>query len=147
MNYTPYYAYAAARTRKYKLYLIACEYLQIDPSWEYSIDFIYGRADYAISLWNKNEAGCIEFKEKVLWLAFNYEKCAGWYGFVKKSQKAVDKGRLIIHPRTISRGYYKRPLSQINYDFYAKEQNKIGCIAFIIMIPIIVLFTIIMLLF
>ena len=125
----------------YKKYLIACEYLQIDPSHYYSVDFVRKRVDYALSKWDYNNLGYKKFKRNVIWLKRNYKYCAGlWYGFVKKSEKYVRKGKLIVHSYTITREYTNRPLSQMNYDYYIKKERRLTWITVIIIVLILAAF-------
>ena len=141
----PLLAILMLTTQYYKRFLIACEYLQIDPSHSYPIDYVRDRVNYALSCWSGNEAEYRKFRKNVVWLRRNYRACAGiWYGFVKKSKKLTNKGHLVVHFLTVSGEYSKQPLTQTNYDFYAKNQNKFTIIALAIMIPVFAAFFIIM---
>ncbi|MDR3263411.1 MAG: hypothetical protein LBT30_03790 [Clostridiales bacterium] len=130
----------------YKRYLIACEYLQIDPTFEYSVEDINNRIKFALSQWaaEENQNDYKKFRKTLLWLLKSYKYCVGWwYGFVKKSKKLLDKGQLIINIDTVSLEYIKKPIEQTNYDFYANKQNKMTLILLAIIVPILIIFFII----
>ena len=115
-------AIIASIENEYKRYLIACEYLQIDPSKIYVQEFIDRRADYALSLWSEqDDSKQLKKLGKILkWFKKNYgklisEKWTG-YKFADRAAKEIAKGKFTLHPETVNAEYQKRELTQTNYD-------------------------------
>jgi hypothetical protein len=98
------------------------------------------RVDTALAQWNEYDYNYTKFKRTVLWLRKNYKSCTGlWYDFAKEARKLADKGRLIIHKGTVLAEYSKKPLSQENYDGYAKVENKDALIVLAVVITILII--------
>jgi hypothetical protein len=148
---TPFVGYAVVKYfRLFKDYLIACEYLQIDPTQKYAPEFINDRADTALTLWNEADFYYWQFRKIILWLKENYKTCVGFrYGFARKAKKSTAKKRLVIHTGTVAAKYEKKPPTQANYDGYEKAQDKymrkISTILLPIAIPILIILLIILL--
>jgi len=124
----------------YKKYLIICEYLQINPSVKYGLDFIYKRVEDVLSLWNENESNYNELKELAAWFKKNYNSLIGiWYGFSKKTSRLLLRKKFCIYSNTISDAYVKKPLTQNNYESYKVYYKKTELITLIISIPLIIL--------
>ena len=138
-------AVAAARAINFKKYLIACEYLQIDPAKACELDFIKTRIEIVRSHWNEsNKVEDLKKLNKSLkWLEKKYvrvtKKGFTIYNFTKKCDKLVRKGKLIIHEGSVNETYVKCELSQKNYDFYSKNKKRNAFIILGVMLVIILL--------
>jgi len=123
-------AIIAIRAEKFKKYLIACEYLQIDPAKVFELNFIKTRIENVRSHWN--DFGEIEELKKLnknlKWLENNYFKVTkegfSIYKFAKECDKLVRKGKLKIHEGSVNETYVKCELSQKNYDFYSRNLKR-----------------------
>lgn len=107
----------------YKRYVIACEYLQIDPSKTSGKEFIGQRIDYVFSQWSEqDDAKQFRKLEKSLkWFKKYYDKLVGakiltGYNFANRSAKEISKGKMTLHAGTVNAEYQKRELAQTNYD-------------------------------
>jgi hypothetical protein len=139
---------AAAIAENFRKYLIACEYLQIDPAKIYDVDFIRKRIETVRIQWDKTyEYNQIKKLNKILkWFEKNYVRLVkrGFFGynFANKCEKLVSKGKLILHEGSVRETYVRGDLSQTNYDYYSRNDKKIALIViavFLIFILLIVL--------
>ena len=141
-------AIVVIRAKNFKRYLIACEYLQIEPNKVHELEYIKSRIETVRSQWNVSD-GAEELKKldkSLKWLINNYIRVTrngfSIYKFVKRCDKLVHKGKLMIHEGSVNETYVKCRLSQINYDFYSKNIKRNVFIA----ICVILAFMLIMLL-
>ena len=138
-------AIIAVRAVKFKKYLIACEYLQIDPAKVYELDFIKTRIEIVRSYWSElSEIENIKKLNKSLkWLEKNYNRITrkgfSIYKFAEKCDKLVHKGKLKIHEETVNETYVKCELSKKNYDFYSIYKKRNALIVIGIMLVIMLL--------
>jgi hypothetical protein len=113
-----------------KNYLIACEYLQIDPAKVFDLDFIKARIEIVCAHWSKSdEVKQVEKLNKTLkWFEKNYVKLAmkGFsnQNYSNKFEKLANKGELIIHEGSVNETYVKGELCQTNYDFYSGKVKR-----------------------
>ena len=139
-------AIVAVRAAKFKKYLIACEYLQIEPAKVYGLDFIKTRIENVRSHWNELD----EVKElkklnkRLKWLEKNYFRVTkegfSIYKFAKKCDKFVHNGKLKIHEGSVNETYVKCELSQKNYDFYSKNKKRRALIVIGVIFGIVLFF-------
>ena len=118
-----------------KKYLIACEYLQINPAKVYDLEFIKERIEMVCAHWSKSdEIKQVEKLNKTLkWFEKNYIRLAtkGFSNqdFANKFEKLANKGKLIIHEGSVNETYVKCDLCQKNYDFYSRKKSAIFVIS------------------
>ena len=106
----------------YKKYVIACEYLQIDPSKVYEKEFIDRQVESVLSQWSEQD-GEKQFKrlqKSLNWFKKSYTKLIGikWtqFNFSSRCAKEIAKGKMTLHEGTVNDEYLKKELTQINYD-------------------------------
>jgi len=128
-------AVIAVIEENFRKYMVACEYLQIDPSKVHDIVFVKERAELVLSKWGStDDPGSVKKLRKNLnWFVKQYESLTrgGLLGedLANKCEMLVKKGKMSIQFGTINKEYVKRELRQDNYDSYAKVQNKIALFA------------------
>ena len=112
----------AAVENYYKRYVIACEYLQIDPSKTYEKEFVDQRVEYALSQWSEqDDAKQLKKLEKSLkWFKKSYNKLVSAkltdFNFANRCAKEISKGKMKLHGETVNAVYQKREPAQTNYD-------------------------------
>ena len=123
-------AIIAVRNVYFKKYLLACEYLQIEPAKVYESDFIKTRIEIVRSQWSELD-GFEEFKKlnkSLKWFEKHYYKMTkngfSIFKFAKTCDKLVHKGKLIIHEGSVNESYVKCKLSQNNYDSYSRHVKR-----------------------
>ena len=125
----------AKKEADFKKYLIACEYLQIEPAKVYELDYIKNRIEIVRSHWNELDKveEIKKLNQSLDWLEKNYvrvtKKDFSTYGFAKECDILAQKGELIIHEGSINETYVKCELSQKNHDFYSRNDERNGLIA------------------
>ena len=134
-----------ARAENFKKYLIACEYLQIDPAKVYDLDFLITRIEIVRTHWSKSD----EIKQvkklykRLKWFEKKYlrlvKKGFGNYNFANECEIVVNKGKIKIHEGTVNDTYVKCELSQKNYDFYLRYVKKLVFIVFGVLLVIILI--------
>ena len=133
----------AVREANFRKYLIACEYLQIDPGKVHESDFIKTRIETVRSQWGEpSEIEKLKKLNKSLkWLEKKYFKVTKkrFYNFAKRCDKLVHKEKLKIHDGSINETYVKCDLSQKNYDFYSRNVKKRAFIIIGVVLVIILL--------
>ena len=138
-------AAAGAVEDYFKKYLIACEYLQIDPTKVYELEFIKQRIVTVRSQWFESDgiAQVKKLNKRLNWFENNYLKLAKkgfWnYGFTERSEKLSNKGKLKIHEGSVHDTYVKCELSQKNYDFYSRNHTMYFLIVIGILLAILML--------
>ena len=106
----------------YKRYIVACEYLQVDPSKIYEKEFIDQRTDYILSQWSEeDDAKQLKKLEKSLkWFKKSYDKLVSTkqtdFNFANRCAKEIVKGKMKLHDETVNADYQKKELTQINYN-------------------------------
>jgi hypothetical protein len=123
----------------FKQYLIACEYLQIDPSVVYELEFISRRAESALAQWNASDDQKLlkAFAKSMKYFVKNYNGWMSyWHRFAKKCDELIKKEQLKIFSGTVNAEYQKKELTRMNYDFYAKKQDEAALIALAVALPI-----------
>jgi hypothetical protein len=123
-------AIIAANAESFKKYLITCEYLQIDPTKVYDLDFIKTRIETVRVHWTKSDEikQVAKLNKSLKWFEKNYLRLAKkgfWsYGFANQCEKHIQKGRLKIHEGSVNDTYILSKLTQNNYDFYSRNDKK-----------------------
>jgi hypothetical protein len=146
--YNPAAAIAALEASYFKQYLIACEYLQIDPSVVYELEFISRRAESALARWNASDdqKSFKALAKSMKYFVKNYNGWTGrWHRFAKRCDELIKKEQLKIFSGTVNAEYQKKELTRMNYDFYAKKQDKAALIGLAIGAGLVILFLIIFL--
>ena len=138
-------AIIAVREANFRKYLIACEYLQIEPAKVYELDFIKTRIEIVRSHWGEfSEIEELKKLNKSLnWLEKNYNRVTrkgfSIYKFAKRCDKLIHKGKLKIHEGTVNETYVKREISRKNYDFYSRNKKRNALIVIGVVIVIMLL--------
>jgi len=119
----------------FKRYMAACEYLQIDPAKVHDIKFINERTELVLLQWNEDDdpRSVKRLRKDLNWFVKQYEYLTrgGLLGqdLAGKCDMLIKKGKLSIQFGTISKDYAKKEPQHLNYDSYAKAQNRIALFA------------------
>jgi hypothetical protein len=123
-------------------HVVACEYLQIDPSKAYDIEFIRSRTHNVLSQWT--DGGDPALTEEMRRTLERYLKAmsAGAHGthaaknvfcgtvikamtpsetFAERCVKLTAEGRMRTLPGTVSETYVKKDLGHENFDYYMSK--------------------------
>lgn len=126
-------AMAAVVEEYFKKFLIACEYMQIDPSKIHNQDFISQRIGVVLSQWDEKYDDPKDVKKinKLLkWFDKNYTWLIGkWYLFARRCERMMAKGQLTLAEGTVVSDYHKTQLTDQNYKTYYKVYSKQALIA------------------
>ena len=128
-------AFIAAIEDEFRRYMLACEYMQIDPSKVHDLYLIKERAELVLSQWGPTDdpKTLRKLRKTLDWFVKRYEYLTrgGILGqdFAGKCDALVKKGKMSIQFGTVNERYTKRELRQDNYNSYAKDQNKIALFA------------------
>jgi len=135
-----------------KLYLVACEYLQIDPAKVYDLDVIKKRIVFVRTQWTESD-GIKQVKKLIKtlkWFEKNYIRLAtkGYlnHNFANKFEKLVNKGKLTIHEGSVNETYVKCELCQKNYEYYSKSPKKRAILVICVLAAVISAFSAIVIL-
>jgi len=120
-----------------KKYLIACEYLQIDPAKVYDLEFIKKRIEFVRVQWSVSDG--IENVEKLnktlQWFEKDYISLTkkGFFNqdYANKFEKLVTKGKLKIHEGSVNETYAKCDLCQKNYEYYSRKNRAVYVICIV----------------
>ena len=111
-----------------KKYLIACEYLQIDPAKVYDLDFIKARIEIACAHWSKSDE-MKKLNKTLQWFEKNYISLTkkGFLNqdYANKFEKLANKGKLKIHEGSVNETYAKCDLCQKNYEYYSRKKRTL----------------------
>jgi len=128
-------AFIAAIEDEFRRYVVACEYLQIDPSKVYDLDLIKERVEHVLSQWGPSDdpKTLKKLRKSLDWLVKRYEYLTrgGILGMdhAGKCDALIKNGKMVIQFGTVNKNYMKKELRQDNYNSYAKDQNKLALFA------------------